>query len=102
MFYRTNRLCNEGDDMKIQKFSDLENLSTGKKIMVIALMLLILFSLFYLYNKKTITRFYDNQDNVICEDVYQRGKFITPECPQRHYKPNEEWLYKNGVEWTNT
>lgn len=106
MFYRTNRLCNKGDfNLKIKKFSDLENLPIGKKIMVIALLLIIFFSLYYLWSMEITTQFKE-KGVVVCEDTKSKGKFITEKCPQRdpdYYKEDyPPWLNNENTQWTNT
>ena len=91
--------------MKIKKFSDLENLSTSKKIMVITLLLIIFFSLYYLWSMEKTTQFTEN-GYVVCEDIFSKGKFITEKCPQRdpdYYKEDyPPWLNNENTQWINT
>ena len=90
--------------MKIKKFSDLENLPTGKKIMVIALLLIIFFSLYYLWSME-ITIQHKENGIVVCEEIRSKGKFITEECPQKepdYYKKDYPRLNNENIEWINT
>jgi len=89
----------------MKKFSDLENLPTGKKIMVIILLLIIFFTLYYTWARESTTKFTEN-GIVVCEDIFSKGKFITEKCPQRdpeYYKEDfPPWLNNENIEWINT
>lgn len=82
--------------MKIKKFSDLEKLPTSKKVMLIGLLLLIFFSLYYLYDIKEEYIIYPDG----CKETYNKGKLISPECDYKY--TDDEWLNEVDISWTNT